>query len=470
MSFHKMYYYEPYPKQREFHHAGGTPGVAERLLVAGNQLGKTWSASMETAYHLTGIYPKWWTGARYRYPTSAWAASVTSQGTRDTVQRLLLGPPGAHGTGAIPKACIADVKKAVHGASDAVETIMVRHFALDDIKREHSDGESRLTLKSYDQGRDRWMGDTLNFIWFDEEPPEDIYTEGTTRTHATGGLSYMTFTPLLGMSKVVKRFLIERAAGTHVTTMTIDDALHYSPAERLRIIAKYPAHERDARARGIPTLGSGAIFPIDPELLKEPAISVPPHWPRICGMDFGWDHPTAAVWVAWDRDTDTVHVYDAYRRAEATPVIHAGAVRARGVWIPVAWPHDGLQHDKGSGIILADQYRAQGLNMLKNRATHAPSPGQKEGDGGNGVEAGLMDLFDRMQTGRLKVAKHLNEWFEEVRMYHREDGKVVKEADDLMDATRYAVMMLRKATVFLKPRQPIVAPWKPRDASMGMLG
>jgi phage terminase large subunit-like protein len=40
-------------------------------------------------------------------------------------------------------------------------------------------------------------------VWFDEEPPPDIYSEGLTRTNATGGITMITFTPLLGMSEVV---------------------------------------------------------------------------------------------------------------------------------------------------------------------------------------------------------------------------------------------------------------------------
>jgi hypothetical protein len=235
--------------------------------------------------------------------------------------------------------------------------------------------------------------------------------------------------------------------GTHVTNMTIEDAEHYTPEQRSAIIASYPAHEREARTKGIPSLGSGRIFPVPEDNLREQPVGIPPHWPRICGLDLGWDHPTAAVWLAWDRDTDTVHVYDAYRVKEATPVIHAAAIKARGAWIPVAWPHDGLQHDKGSGEALKEQYRKQGVNMLTDRATHAPQPGEKEGSGGNGVEAGLMDMLDRMQTGRFRVAAHLHDWWEEFRLYHREDGKVVKEGDDLMSATRYAVMMLRHAKV-----------------------
>src|SRR5690606_7632872 len=100
--------------------------------------------------------------------------------------------------------------------------------------------------------------------------------------------------------------------------------------------------------------------------------------------------------------------------------------------MPWAWPHDGLQHDKGSGVPLANQYKKQGLKMLHEKATFQ--------DGSNGVEAGIMDMLERMQTGRLKVFSHLNDWFEEFRMYHRKDGLIVKQRDDLMAATRYAIM------------------------------
>ncbi len=225
--------------------------------------------------------------------------------------------------------------------------------------------------------------------------------------------------------------------GRSVVSMTIDDVDHYSDEQKAQIIASYPAHEREARAKGIPTMGSGRIFPVEESLITIPPLVIPKHWPQIIGLDFGWDHPTAAARLAWDRDSDTVYVTAAYRRREAVPVIHAASIRAWGEWIPVAWPHDGLQHDKGSGEQLAEQYRVQKLNMLDEKATHA--------EGGNGVEAGLMEMLERMETGRLKVFAGLNDWFEEFRLYHRVDGKVVKERDDLMSATRYGVMMLRNA-------------------------
>lgn len=209
--------------------------------------------------------------------------------------------------------------------------------------------------------------------------------------------------------------------------------------------AAIPVHERKARAKGIPMLGSGAIFPVDEEMITCPPQAIPRFWKQIIGVDFGTDHPFAAARIAWDADADCVYVTHCYRqRGEhadgqwtGSPAYHAVTLRSWGKWIPVAWPHDGLEHDRKSGERIAEIYRSHELNMLQERATHE--------DGGNGVEAGLTDMLERMQSGRLKVFAGLNDWFEEFRMYHRKDGKIIKLNDDLMSATRYAIMMLRFA-------------------------
>lgn len=230
--------------------------------------------------------------------------------------------------------------------------------------------------------------------------------------------------------------------GRHVTQMMIDDAEHYTPEQRAAIIASYPAHEREARVKGIPSMGSGRVFPIEEEAITCAPFAIPAHWPQINALDFGWDHPFASVNVAWDRDADCVYVCKEYAAREATPVVHAAAIKPWGDWIPVAWPHDGLQHDKGSGEALKAQYEAQGLKMLAERATFP--------DGGNGVEAGVIEMLDRMQTGRWKVFSTCGGWFGEFRLYHRLDGLIVKLKDDRLSASRYALMMLRHAVV--KPR------------------
>lgn len=213
-------------------------------------------------------------------------------------------------------------------------------------------------------------------------------------------------------------------ATRYLVTAGWDDVPHLDAKTKRELWDSSPPHEREARAKGIPSLGSGRIFPVEEDAIKVAPFAMPAHWPRINGIDFGWDHPTAAVQLAWDRDADCIYVHKAHSMREATPVIHAATVKAWGAWVPTAWPHDGLQHDKGSGEQLAKQYASAGLLMLKDRATFE--------DGSNGVEAGVMDMLERMQTGRWKVFSNLDEWFQEFRLYHRKDGKVVKKADDLM--------------------------------------
>lgn len=229
----------------------------------------------------------------------------------------------------------------------------------------------------------------------------------------------------------------------HVTVMTIDDAEHYTAQQRQEIIDSYPAHEREARTKGIPSMGSGRVFPITEESIVIDPIPIPSHWALINGLDFGWDHPFAAINCAWDRDADCFYVCKEYAERESTPVIHAASIKPWGDWIPCAWPHDGLQHDKGSGEALAAQYRAQGLKLTKDKATFA--------DGGNGVEAGVMEMLDRMQTGRWKVFRTCGGWLSEFRLYHRVDGQIVKLKDDRLSASRYAMMMRREAMTKPKP-------------------
>lgn len=431
-----LFFYNPYGKQVEFHNGG--VAHRERLFMAGNQLGKTLSGGVEGAFHATGIYPDWWNGRRFTKPTRAWVAGVTAESTRDNPQRILLGPVGAVGTGMIPKPYIVKTS-AARGTPDATETVVVRHV---------SGGTSQITFKAYADGREKWQGETLDWLWFDEEPPIDIYTEGLTRTNATGGMVFVTFTPLMGMSDVVVRFLNEKSPDRHVTYMTIDDVEHYTEQEKARIIAAYPPHEREARSKGIPLLGSGRVFPIPEEEIAEDPVFVPALWKKLIGLDFGIDHPTAAVKGAWDAENDIVHITACYRVKGASALEHAPRIAQWGRKIPVVWPHDGLQHDKGSGEQLANLYRRLGVNMV-SEFVRFPD------DRGNGVEAGIQEMIVRMQTGRLKVDRNLHEWWEEFRMYHRKDGKIVKERDDLMAATRYLIMGLRYAmAIEEKPPRP----------------
>lgn len=415
--------------------------IVQDYIVTHNTL----SAAYEVAMHLTGRYPSWWEGKRYTKPIEAWAGGVTSLSVRDIIQDKLFGKDWRLVDDGLilPEDIIEDPTMA-RGVPGLMDTIKIRHA---------SGGISILQLKSYEQGREKWQGTKKNLVWLDEEPPIGIYAEALARTNAAeGGMLLATFTPLMGMSEVVLGFWElgayngveseKKNKNKALVLMGINDVGHYTQEQKDTIIASYPAFEREARANGIPSLGSGRVFRYKREdITADPMPQIPRHWPRIVGMDIGWDHPTAVCWIAWDRDTDTVYLYDCYKESEGIIGYHAGRIRAGGEWIPVAWPMDALQTDKQTGQSVADTYRGYGVNMLYEPATMEMEDGKLS----NSVEASLFEMDKRMQTGRFKVAPHLAEFFDEFDLYHRDKGKIVKLKDDLISACRYGIMMLRYA-------------------------
>ena len=123
-------------------------------------------------------------------------------------------------------------------------------------------------------------------------------------------------------------------------------------------------------------------------------------------------------------------------RAEALYHVKRIASMCRGLRIPLAWPHDGLVHEKGSGLALADVYRRLGAPMLPK---HAENHG-----GGYHVEPAIEEMIGYMKQGKFMIASYMSELGEEILNYHRdEDYKIVKLRDDLISAVRYAFMMRR---------------------------
>lgn len=192
---------ELYPKHLQFFAAGNEH--PERCMMAANRVGKSWGVGgYETALHLTGLYPEWWTGRRFNEPIEVWAAGDTAETTRDIVQATLLGPIAQLGCGLIPARNIIGEPTRRMGVSGAMDTARIRH---------QGGFECLLGFKSFDQGRKKFQGTAKHVIWLDEEPPADVYDECMLRLMTTDGIMICTFTPLEGLTEIALRYLPELA-------------------------------------------------------------------------------------------------------------------------------------------------------------------------------------------------------------------------------------------------------------------
>lgn len=448
-SINRLSKYKPYPYQLAFHNATGldsTNPAQQRFLMAANGVGKTICGGMEAAMHLTGLYPEWWKGTRFHYPPEVVVGAKTNDAAVKVVQRILFGDimdKRTIGTGCIPKKYVNPNFKMKPGIPGAIGEAMVKHI---------TGRWSKVSIMSYDQKPKAFMGIRFDVGWLDEEPPPDIWSQFIRGTLSRiNAILYITATPEEGLTPTVIQFSNDLKRGQTLLSATWDDAPHLSDDEKEQRLSAFPEHEREMRSKGIPMFGRGLIFGFMDEQIKIEPIQIPDHWPQIVGIDFGGGrskggHPFAAVNLAWDRDSDTVYITAEYRVKAQIPTQHADVIKKWGEWKPVAWPHDGLQTEKGTGDELRKSYEDAGLNMLRDKATNPPDPaqGQKEGEGGISREKSIQDMWARMEDGKWKVFSTCPLWFEEKRMLHRdENGKIVDLMDDIISASRYAHMMLR---------------------------
>lgn len=424
---------ERYQKHLEFFRAGAT--FPQRLFIAANRVGKTVAGAFEVACHTTGEYPDWWEGRRFATPGEWWCAGTDSGTTRDIVQTALLGPVTPEGKllggGMIPLDRIVHYTRRPHGLPGTIDTVWVKHI---------TGGMAVIQFKAYEQGRKSFEGTAKQGVWCDEEPPEDVYIEALYRTTTTGGLVLVTFTPLQGMTKVVQGFIdADDEARKYKVWIGAgwDDVPHLDADTKAALLATTPPHQRDARSKGIPQLGSGAVYGFPESDLMVPDFPIPSHWVHCGGMDAGGGaKPTAGVWLAADpRAGGQVVLYRCYKRDSPEVAIHLAALKAPGDWIPFSGDAAALIITEHDAEQLVRVYQRGGLPLeLADKA----------------VESGVQSVWELMSAGRFKVFQSCHDWWKEFRTYQRDEhGRIKKVNDHLMDATRYAIHSALKRA---KPR------------------
>lgn len=432
------------PRHKMFFDAGNK--YRERMFLAANRAGKTLAGAFETACHLTGRYPEWWTGRRFDHPIKAWAAGQTAQTTRDTVQKELLGPVNDFGSGTVPRELIISTS-ARSGTANAIDTALIRHV---------SGGESVLGFKSYDQDMKSYMGTARDWCWCDEEPPELIYNEMLFRTMTTKGSMIATFTPLHGLTPFIVSYhkTADKIAGSAITAEEAEEDLEliklgknrfraivragwdHAPwlgeEEKIQMLSNTPPHLRKSRSEGIPGIGSGNVYPLHlDDIVCEP-FPIPAHWKRLYAMDVGWNK-TAGLWMAVNPETDEAYLYAEYYQGQELPQVHAARFKEMSLgWINGVIDPASRGRSQADGQKLIQIYRQNGLRVREAK---------------NEVEAGIHRVWERLSNGKLKVFRTLVNFKNEFMIYRRDlNGKIIKENDHLMDAMRYLINCIDWAT------------------------
>ena len=439
---------ELYPHHVQFFADGAW--AQQRAFIAGNGAGKTQAGGYEWAAHLTGDYPKWWPGYKFNRPILSWIGGDTTKTVRDIIQLKLFGTSDHRetdkwGTGIIPAAALGKPRPS-NQLPGLVDWVPVKSI---------NGGWSKVYLKSYEQGREAWQGNEVDAIWLDEQPPTPIFEESVSRFRGESrdGRLIMTFTGLGGATDVVLLFLPEltdkvdeqsmRAAGRARVVCPIDDVPHMTAAEVAMKLSSYSGMARETRRTGIPYAGSGRVYVVDEDAFVVEPFDIPAHFALIAGADFGYGSDdgsggTAVLWGAYDRQQDTVYIFDEYFRAQAEAPAHAAALKKHGDWVPVEGDYAGVAiSETGRGKVI-DVYKKLGVDI---RAA------EKD------VEAGIRTVETRLSESKLKIFRTCGGTIQEYRMYNRNEmGRIIKKNDHRLDALRYLVMGLRHAKTKPVPR------------------
>ncbi len=432
---------DKYEKQISFFAHGRDHLV--RAIVGGNGTGKSVLGAAELVYHLTGQYPTWWAGRRFKKPIRAWAAAIETKQLRSGIQEIIFGSYNDPGTGLLPRDALLDEKGSLQiwsmqGTANCVGQARVKHFT-----NGLHDGYSEIEFKTYEQGWANFQGATRDFIWLDEEPADPkVYTECLARTRGPKGKEgsvICTFTPLLGYSTVYLSFLpngqlppagVNQETNSYTEIITWDDVPHLSEDWKKQQIAIYQMTDPnsiEARTRGIAAMGSGRVYPIDEAFVIVPKQQIPTFWRKAYGLDPGASN-TAVIWIAQDPNTQVMYIYDEYKNGRVLYLLHGEAIKTRGDWIEGGIdPHEAVK-PRDTGESVHTYFESLGLHLTAAK-----------GDP-DALRARIRALFE---SGALKIMDSCVGLVNEIRTYRydlNDPNKIAKNQDDhRIDAMMYCI-------------------------------
>ena len=448
----KFDFYKPYPVFKEFHRLGKDASI--RLLLAANRIGKTYSCLAEFAMHATATYPEDWEGYRYtKKNMTMWVGGLTGFEAEDLSKRLFEGSGGDPAF--IHESLVLyrnrkDRRYKIHNGNGGVTDIAIKTYGGREQQNELS----------------TWKASKVDCILLDEQPTLSVFSECCMRIMNTGpedhgmiiiAATCTQFTQfVLGFTQRIERASVERENKIITEEKQInvgsgevrdgkvfllagwEDAQHLDEEQKKNMLANMLPSEIEARTKGMPSIGSGMVYPVLEELITCDPFEIPTHYAHIIGMDFGWTDPTAFVFGALDRDTGVLYIYFEYSMSGKTPDSHlsdlynmraADALR----WAYVMGDPAGQASSQKDGESLFDIYRRKGLKLVK---------------ADNARSSGILTCLQMMLDGRLKIFKgRCPKLLNEIRTYaYDSKGKIIDGNDHLLDSMRYMVSGLKNAT------------------------
>jgi len=448
MQYNQLKYFRPFEHQLTFFETGTHPSSERRGILAANRIGKTVSTCAETAMHLTGLYPDWWNGYRFDKAITCMVAGEGWSQVALVLQNELLGTQDIKiadnlGTGMIPRDCIITETMRNDGANCI--GVEIKH---------KSGGKSYLLFANYTQEVRQLQGFKLNLAVFDEQPPDDFFSEIVTRTATTQGKVLCSFTPLKGLNGLVSKFW-NKEIGYEFIRVSWDDVPEYDPwgqpfllnETRKQLERDYLPHEREARIAGKPVLGRGAVFPLaswPTYMTGEINFERMPNIHRIIALDLGLvNDKTVISLMYWEPFEKVAYLHKQITVQgveEAVPTQYINhLLRPEVFGTPIVLPADANTAGRYtmSASSIRELFESYELNVLPKAIMNPPD---SEGRVTNHKAYGINQMRQMLESGTLLINENCTQFLSDARNYFVDQHGRFSDPDDTIDSCRYAIL------------------------------
>ena len=393
-----------------------------RWVFGGNRSGKTECGAVESIYMARGIHPY----RKNKDNVFGWVVSLSQQVQRDVAQSKILQY--------LNPEWIDDVIM-LSGRKDSIKNGVIDQIKIKNV----FGGISTIGFKSCDQGREKFQGSSLDFVWFDEEPPKDIYEECRMRVLDKNGDIFGTMTPLKGLTFIYDEIYLNRSNSPDIwyEFMEWADNPFLDKKEVKKLTATLSDTELESRRYGKFRSDTGLVYTeFDENVHVIEPFDVPYEWQDVLSIDPGLNNPLSCHWYCVDYDGNIYVVAEHY---EAKRDIGYHANKINEISDKIGWHRDG----KGRIVSLIDSAANQRTLASQKSVTElfyeygiVANPKVNKD-----LFAGIARVKEYFKSNKIFIFKNCVNMIREIKGYWWGDGDVPKKKDDhSLDELRYYVM------------------------------